>query len=82
MLGRNVRVGRGEIDLLVRFGNQRVAVEVKTRIGSEPREAFSEEKANRVWEAARRYGGVRRVDLIAVRVDAQGVEVRWLPQVD
>ena len=82
MLDRNVRVGRGEIDLLVRFGNQRVAVEVKTRINSEPREAFSVEKANKVWEATRRLGGVGRVDLVAVRIDLQGVEVRWLPQVD
>ncbi len=82
MLGRNVRVGRGEIDLLVRFGNQRVAVEVKTRLGLEPREAFSEEKANRVWQAARRYGGIGRVDLVAVRFNARGAEVRWLPQVD
>jgi Holliday junction resolvase-like predicted endonuclease len=81
VLGRNVRVGRGEIDLLVRFGSKRVAVEVKTRVGSEPREAFSEEKANRVWEAARRLGGVSRVDLIAVRFDAHGAEVRWLPEV-
>ena len=82
MLDRNVRVGRGEVDLLVRFGGQRVAVEVKTRVDFEPREAFSEEKANRVWEAARRLGGVRRVDLVAVRLDARGVEVRWIPQVD
>ncbi len=78
---RNVRVGRDEIDLLVRFGTQRVAVEVKTRVGSEPREAFSEEKADRVWRAARRLG-VSRVDLIAVRFDPAGAEVRWLPQVD
>lgn len=81
VLGRNVRVGRGEVDLLVRFGTHRVAVEVKTRAGAEPREAFSQEKANRVWEAARRLG-VSRVDLIGVRIDAAGAEVRWLPQVD
>ena len=81
MLGRNVRTGRGEIDLLVRFGNRRVAVEVKARVGFEPREAFSVEKSNRTWEAARRLGGVARVDLIAVRFDSAGAEVRWLPEV-
>ncbi len=81
ILGRNVRVGRGEVDLLVRFGTQRVVVEVKTRVGAEPSEAFSQEKANRVWEAARSLG-ISRVDLIGVRLTATCAEVRWLPQVD
>ena len=82
MVGRNVRVGRGEIDLLVRLDSTLIAVEVKTRAGGDPREAYTAEKAARVWEAVRRLRPVpRRVDLVAVAVSADGVVVRWIPGV-
>ena len=82
VLGRNLRHGRGEIDLLVAFGSRRVAVEVKTRVGdpADPVEAFDAHKARRVRTAANAIAGPgTRVDLVAVSVGADGVQVRWVP---
>jgi Holliday junction resolvase-like predicted endonuclease len=54
VVARNARVGRDEVDLLVRFGNSMVAVEVKTRIGGDPAELFTPAKAARLRRAAAR----------------------------
>ena len=81
IVARNVRAGRGEIDLLVRFGRQLAAVEVKTRHDADPLEAFTPEKARRVREAAARLRPpVHRIDLVAVRLTDAGVEIRWQPR--
>ena len=83
ILGRNLRVGRGEVDLLVRFGTQRTVVEVKTiQTGGldDPTYAFTEAKAQQVRRLARELG-IRRVDLIAVSVGIEGVGIRWAPYV-
>ena len=82
ILGRNLRVGRGELDL-VDFGTQRAVVEVKTiQTGGldDPTYAFTDAKARRVRRLAREIG-VRRVDLIAVSVGSGGVGIRWAPYV-
>ena len=82
VLGRNVRAGRGEIDLLVRLDSTLVAVEVKTRAGGDPRQADTAEKARNVAETAGRLTpSPRRVDLIAVAVGPAGVDIRWIPGV-
>lgn len=76
-----MRVGRGEVDLIVRDGNRRVVVEVRTRRGGDvdPVEAFTPDKARQVRLLAGRLG-IRRVDLIAVWVGRESVDIRWLPQ--
>jgi len=82
VVGRNVRAGRGEIDLLVRFDSTLVAVEVKTRTGGDPRQAYTNEKANKIWETVGRLRPrPRRVDLIAIAVGADGVDIQWFPGV-
>lgn len=83
MLSRNVRVGHGEVDLVIVFENQRVVVEVKTiQTGGldDPTYAFTATKARRVrrWAAEM---GIRRIDLVAVTVGEEGVAIRWVPQV-
>jgi Holliday junction resolvase-like predicted endonuclease len=81
---RNARSGRGEIDLVVRFGSRVVAVEVKTRRegGIDPIEAFTPRKARIVRQAARRLiPQAHRVDLVAVTVGEAGIDIRWLPEV-
>jgi Holliday junction resolvase-like predicted endonuclease len=75
-------VGRGEIDLLVAWDDQLVAVEVKTRLQGDPQDAFTAAKAARFRRAgAGLRPGPRRYDLITVVVGRGGVELRWLPGV-
>lgn len=83
IVGRNTRAGRGEIDILARFPDGVVAVEVKTRLGGpDPREAFTATKAAHVRTAMR---GVRpppqRLDFIAVSLTPAGADIRWMPGV-
>ena len=80
IVSRNLRLWPGEIDLLVDWQGALVAVEVKTRVGADPVEGLTDAKA----DALRRSGSrlevrPRRYDLIAVRLDRSGAEVRWLP---
>ena len=86
IVGRNVRVGRDEIDLLLDIDGRRVVVEVKSAIdnGSSPRpeENFDENKATRIRRAARNLDTpVQRIDLVTVVIGVDGVAVRWLPGV-
>ena len=83
ILDRNVRVGRDEIDLIARIADVRVAVEVKTGLGSETRpwENFDDVKQAKIRRAARTLG-IYRIDLVAVELTPGGVVVRWLPGVD
>lgn len=79
---RNHRVGRGEIDIIATDAKRRVAIEVKTRRrGSvDPVESFTHYKASQV----RRLAGqlvIGRVDLVAVTVGPQFIDVRWLPEI-
>ncbi|HLU52482.1 MAG TPA: YraN family protein [Acidimicrobiia bacterium] len=78
VVARNVRVGAGEIDVLARDGDTRVAVEVRTVTGSEdPLGAFDTDKRAQVERLARRVGAYR-VDFVAVRLGAGAAEVRWV----
>ncbi|HEX7100605.1 MAG TPA: YraN family protein [Acidimicrobiia bacterium] len=78
VVARNLRVGAGELDVLAREGRTRVVVEVRTITGNEdPLGAFDAEKRAQVARLARRVGA-RRIDLVAVRLDARGAEVRWV----
>jgi Holliday junction resolvase-like predicted endonuclease len=77
IVGRNRRIGPDEVDLLVRIGARLVAVEVKSRLGSDPVWEFTAAKAERLRRAA---GALQaaRCDLIAVRFDGEGVGIRWM----
>jgi Holliday junction resolvase-like predicted endonuclease len=78
-----VRVGRGEIDLVVAFRGQRVAVEVKTiQTGGldDPAYAFTRSKATQVRQLANRMG-IPRVDLVTVLIGPAGIDIRWIPEV-
>jgi putative endonuclease len=84
VVGRNVRAGHLEIDLVVRDGSCLAFVEVKMRRGTAfggAREAIHPEKLRRLREAARRFLAERpearraeeyRFDLVALDVDPGG----------
>lgn len=77
--GVNVRVGRGEIDIVADEGGDVVFVEVRTRRGGglgTPEESITAGKRARMAEAAQRYlqetredGRSWRIDVVAVELD-------------
>ncbi len=85
IVARNVRRGRGEVDLVAEEEGQRFVVEVKTtdrRTGLDPRENLDDLKLETVRRTAARLSPpVYRVDLVAVVVDQNGADVRWLQDV-
>jgi len=83
ILGRNVSLDRGEVDLHVRIDRSVVAVEVKTLVRTsaaiDPAEHFTEAKASQVWRLAKLLEPpAHRVDLVTVVLDATGAAVRWI----
>jgi len=79
VLATNVRVGRGEIDILARDGGTRVAVEVRTTRGrDDPVDAADPAKRERASDLARRIGA-RRFDVIGIGIDPAGFDVHWVP---
>ena len=92
VLGRNVRVGRGELDIIARRGPVLAFVEVKARrthsCGA-PEDAVTVQKRRQVarlaelWLAARPWamGGVAdvRFDIVAVDLTSFPAAVRHLP---
>jgi Holliday junction resolvase-like predicted endonuclease len=83
LLGRNVVVDRGEVDLHMRLAGSVVAVEVKTLVdGShtlDPADHFTEAKADQVWRLARLLDPpAHRVDLVTVVLSGGGASVRWI----
>ncbi len=79
---RNVRVGRDEIDVIVRMDGHLIAIEVKTGLGAgtRPWENFDDEKNAKIRRAVRVLS-IRRIDLITVELTTEGASVRWLPGV-
>jgi len=80
VIDRNVRVGRGEIDLVARDRETVVFVEVKFRTGvtfGGPLAAVSEKKREDVARAAARYLAARGLLGRAVRFDVIGLT--WAP---
>jgi putative endonuclease len=79
LLGHNVEVGRGEIDLLMSDRGERVVVEVRAITGpGDPIDAIGWEKRRRVGRLARELGR-SRVDLIGVGVRPSHIVVHWVP---
>jgi len=92
VLGRNVRVGRGELDLIVRRGNVLAFVEVKARRSAAfgaPEDAVGARKRRQVarlaelWLASRPWAlrgvGDVRFDIVAVDASTHPARVRHLP---
>ena len=87
VLARNLRAGRGEIDILAGIDGERAVVEVRSRwavsdSGSpDPLDAFDAAKARQVRKlAASPAARAQRVDLITVRFHRGGVDLLWLPR--
>lgn len=92
VVGRNVRVGRGELDLIARRGGVLAFVEVKARRSSAcgtPEDAVGPRKRRQVarlaelWLASRPWAlsgvGEVRFDIVAVDATRYPAEVRHLP---
>ena len=80
---RNVRVGRGELDLIAADSRGRFVVEVKSGVETpddHPRWHFTDRKARQVAGMARSLGMIR-VDLITVVVGHDGAAIEWHPRV-
>ncbi len=85
MVARNVEVGGGEIDLVVRWADGHAAVEVRTvgpdAAAENPLDRITQQKMARVARLARllapRYGPMR-VDFVGVAIGVERVTVRWL----
>ncbi len=87
MVGRNVRVGRNEVDLVIRQGSVLAVVEVRTRGRASFETAFGSVRGGKLAGLRRAsellwawHGGDRtltrtRVDVVAVRFDGGVVEV-------
>ena len=82
VIERNARVGRVEIDLVMRDRDEVVFVEVRTRRGAPglAAESVDAAKLRRMWEAAAGYceqHGIgfeaARIDVVAVDLDGRGV---------
>ncbi len=82
---RNWRMARGEIDLVVRGGQELIFVEVKTRRGRKmgsPEEGITRHKADKLLMLAQQYLAQHdlevdwRIDLVAVELDQTGKLLR------
>lgn len=84
VVGRNLIVGRGEIDVLALIDGIRSVVEIRSvRQGRElidPISLFDVAKARQVRGLAVEVGA-RRVDLVTVSFSPAGVDLHWLPWV-
>lgn len=85
IVGRNLRVGHNEIDVLAEIEGERVVIEVKTAASwhraGDAGSNFDDAQAHRVRDAARSLQPpVARIDLICLTVDRSGVGIRWSPR--
>jgi Holliday junction resolvase-like predicted endonuclease len=79
VLGYNQTVPGGEIDILARDGETRVAVEVRTTTGqADPIDALDDAKRSRVARLGAMVGA-DRVDLVGVGIGYEGLDIHWVP---
>jgi Holliday junction resolvase-like predicted endonuclease len=86
IVDRNVRSGRGEVDLVCDVDGERVAIEVKTlvarRSDDDPLIHFDHVKLARVRAAGLRLEPrAYRIDVVGVTIWPDRVDVRWVPRV-
>ena len=83
IVARNLETAGGEIDLVVDFGRERAAVEVRAaRRRDVAPDLFSRDKERQVRAlAALLEPPVFRIDFVTVLVKPDGVTVRWHPRV-
>jgi putative endonuclease len=80
ILARNVRVGRGELDLIVALDGEVIAVEVKSATAAgDPMYHFDDDKQRQVRSLARQRR-ISRIDYVGVTMQPAGAVVRWLPR--
>ncbi len=77
ILGRNVRVPAGEIDILAEEGDDLVFVEVRTRKAAEgaASESLNAAKVRRMWRSAMLYCDANDVDPARARLDVVSVDL-------
>ena len=79
VVGRNVKVGRGELDLLALDRRQRVVVEVRAITANrDPIDAIGPGKRRHVKRLAGA-AGASRVDFLGVRIGPDDVVIHWVP---
>lgn len=79
VVAANVRVGRGEVDLIARDRSMQLVVEVRSRMsGRAPIEAFDLVKQQQLRDLSRELG-IGRVDLVAVGFGERFVAIHWIP---
>ncbi len=79
VLGRNVKVDGGEVDLLAIDGHSRVVIEVRTRTNAEdPIDAVGHGKRRQVATLGRRIGA-SRIDLVGIGLGRRHFDVHWVP---
>lgn len=75
----NVRVGRGEVDLVGRDGRSQLIVEVRSRVSEcAPVDAFDAAKQHQLRRLSGELG-IGRVDLVAVGFGCRFVSIHWIP---
>lgn len=77
ILGRNVRVPGGEIDILARDGDDLVFVEVRARRSSpgSAAESLHAPKLRRMWNCALAYCEAKNEDPEQVRIDVVSIDL-------
>jgi Holliday junction resolvase-like predicted endonuclease len=79
VIGRNVNVGRGELDLLALDRGQRVVIEVRAITSDrDPIDAIGPGKRTHVTRLAAA-AGASRVDFLGVRIGSDDVVIHWVP---
>ncbi|MGH3649974.1 MAG: YraN family protein [Acidimicrobiia bacterium] len=79
IVGRNVELDGGEIDILALDGSLPVAVEVRTITGAgDPIDAIDHSKRRHVSRLAAR-AGAGRVDFVGLAFGDRAVEVHYVP---
>jgi putative endonuclease len=79
IVGRNVNVGRGELDILALDRGRRVVVEVRGITAKrDPIDAIGPGKRRQVKRLAGA-AGASRVDFLGVRIGPDDVEIHWVP---
>jgi putative endonuclease len=80
ILGRNVEVASGEIDLIGQIGGLRVLIEVRTTTKwAHPDDLFPVQKLRQLRRLAVQ-AQCRRIDLVWVWLSGAGVCIRWIPE--